>query len=168
MVGIFTSSNVQVLSASIATLKNGLAFDIYRVTNPVDPLREKEVWAKIRDEAEKAVAEGDEFDADLEDRLIRRVGLPEGRKAWIRTVRIDNDATDFFTCIEVYALHRRGFLYLLAKRLFALDLNIRFAKVHSDKEKITGIFHVRDNRGQRIQDEERIGVIRESILSLAS
>ncbi len=168
MVGVFTSNNVQVLSASISTLKNGLAFDIYRVTNPVDPLREKEVWATIHREAEKAVVEGEEFDDDLEVRLRARMGSGHPGDPWIRTVRIDNDATDFFTCIEVYSTQRRGFLYLLAKKLFSLDLDIRFAKVQADQEKITGVFHVRDSRGQKIQDSARIEFIRTSLLSISS
>ncbi|NNG08290.1 MAG: [protein-PII] uridylyltransferase, partial [Desulfobacteraceae bacterium] len=37
MVGVFTLNNIKVLSANIFTLKNGLAFDVYEVTNPLDP-----------------------------------------------------------------------------------------------------------------------------------
>ncbi len=40
MVGVFTLNNIKVLSANIFTLKNGLAFDVYEVTNPPDPYRE--------------------------------------------------------------------------------------------------------------------------------
>ena len=48
MVGVFTMNNIKVLSAKISTLKNGLAFDNYDVTNPVDPYHEEEQWKKIR------------------------------------------------------------------------------------------------------------------------
>ncbi|MBW1803289.1 MAG: HD domain-containing protein, partial [Deltaproteobacteria bacterium] len=47
MVGVFTLKNIKVLSAKIFTLKNGLAFDIYEVTNPLDPLREEEMWKDV-------------------------------------------------------------------------------------------------------------------------
>jgi [protein-PII] uridylyltransferase len=50
MVGVFTLNNIKVLSANIFTLKNGLAFDVYDVTNPPDPYREDETWDKIRRE----------------------------------------------------------------------------------------------------------------------
>ncbi|MFH1124498.1 MAG: [protein-PII] uridylyltransferase, partial [Pseudomonadota bacterium] len=47
MVGVFTLNNIKVLSGNIHTLKNGLAFDIYDVTNPLDPFREEEMWQKV-------------------------------------------------------------------------------------------------------------------------
>ncbi|RLB36737.1 MAG: hypothetical protein DRH12_15350, partial [Deltaproteobacteria bacterium] len=48
MVGVFTLNNLRVLSANIFTLKNGLAFDIYEVTNPVDPLMERQRWERVK------------------------------------------------------------------------------------------------------------------------
>lgn len=168
MVGVFTLNNMQVLSARIATLKNGMAFDIYRVTNPVDPYRETEVWKKVHQEAVETMAGGDELDARIEKRLLRRLEPSLMHADWIRKVRIDNNASDFFTCIEVSAGRRRGLLYRLAKEVFALDLNIRFATVYSDQEKTSGVFHVRDTRGQKIHDEVRIQVIRETILDVIS
>jgi len=168
MVGVFTLNNMQVLSARIATLKNGLAFDIYRVTNPVDPYRETEVWKKAYEEALEAITGGDEIDARIEKRLLRRLESPRMHADWIRKVRIDNDVSDFFTCIEVSAGKRFGLLFRLAKEVFALDLNIRFATVYTDQEKTTGVFHVRDTRGQKIHDEVRIRVIRETILDVIS
>ncbi len=166
MVGVFTVNNLQVLSASIATLKNGFAFDIYRVTNPVDPYREKEVWENIYRDAASAIQDGTDLEERLEKKRRRQLESSQTRVDWIRKVRIDNQATDFFTCIEIAAGRREGFLYGLAKEMSALDLNIRFATVYSDREKITGVFHVRDNRGQKIHDSQRLKTIRESFLSI--
>ncbi len=166
MVGVFTVNNLQVLSASIATLKNGFAFDIYRVTNPLDPYREKEVWEKIHREAALAIEDGADLEARLEKRRRRKLETDQTRVDWIRTVRIDNQTTDFFTCIEISAGQQEGFLYGLAKEMSALDLNIRFATVYADREKITGVFHVRDQRGQKILEPSRLKVIRETLLSV--
>jgi [protein-PII] uridylyltransferase len=166
MVGVFTVNNLQVLSASIATLKNGFAFDIYRVTNPLDPLQEKEQWEKIHRDAVLAIEDGTDLEQRLEIRRLRKLEARGPRVDWAREVRIDNHATDFFTCIEISAGQREGFLYSLAKEMSALGLDIRFATLYSDREKITGVFHVRDKRGQKIHDPSRLKAIRETMLSL--
>ncbi len=165
MVGLFTLHDIQVLSANISTLKNGLAFDIYRVSNPPDPYREKETWARIRDQAE-AVAEGrQQLEPLLEKRLAAGTGSGSTAAPWIRKVRVDNRASDFFTAIEIAAGNRPGILYHLARGIFALQLDIRFATVYSDKEKTTGVFYVRDPRGQKISDGEELEAVRSNILS---
>ncbi|MFO7783826.1 MAG: [protein-PII] uridylyltransferase [Thermodesulfobacteriota bacterium] len=166
MVGVFTVNNLQVLSAGISTLKNGLAFDIYRVTNPLDPYREKDLWKKIHRDAVLAIEDGTELEEQFERKRLRELESSKMRVDWIRKVRIDNHATDFFTCIEISAGHRQGFLYRLAKEISALGLDIRFASVYSDRERITGVFHVRDDRGQKIHDASRLHAIRETMLSL--
>jgi len=166
MVGVFTVNNLQVLSASIATLKNGFAFDVYRVTNPLDPYRAKEAWERIHRDAVLAVEDGADLEQRLQRRRLRKLESKETRVDWIRKARIDNHATDFFTCIEISAGRREGFLYDLAKEMSALGLNIRFATLYSDREKITGVFHVRDERGQKIHDPSRLKTIRETMLSV--
>jgi [protein-PII] uridylyltransferase len=166
MVGVFTVNNVQVLSAAISTLKNGLAFDIYRVTNPVDPLRKKELWKKIHQDAVLAIDDNTDLEKRLEKKRRRELAFNRPRVDWIKKARIDNHATDFFTCLEISAGHREGFLYDLAKEMSLLGLDIRFASVYSDRERITGVFYVRDDRGQKIHDASRLKAVREKILSI--
>lgn len=79
---------------------------------------------------------------------------------------IDNEVSDFFTIIEVSAGQRVGLIYELAKKIFSLGLDIRFAKVNSDKERMTGVFYVRDSSGQKIYEEAQLEVIKKEILSL--
>jgi [protein-PII] uridylyltransferase len=77
---------------------------------------------------------------------------------------VDNEGSDFFTILEVGGGIRMGLLYHLAKRIFALGLDIRFAKVNSDKEKMTGVFYVRDASGQKIYENVLIDKVRGEIL----
>ncbi|MCJ7596353.1 MAG: hypothetical protein MUO52_16415, partial [Desulfobacterales bacterium] len=83
-----------------------------------------------------------------------------------KTVRIDNDASDFFSILEVTGGVRTGLLYDLAKKIFSLGLDIRFAKVNSDKEKMTGVFYVRDAGGQKIYEDAILNKTRDEILSV--
>jgi len=81
-------------------------------------------------------------------------------------IRVDNEGSDFFTILEVRGEIRMGLLYELAKRIFSLGLDIRFAKVNSDKEKMTGVFYVRDASGQKIYEDSLLEKVRREILSV--
>lgn len=164
LVGIFALNNIEVLSANVFTLKNGLAFDIYEVTNPLDPLREAEQWNKIYEDMLSVLDEKIPIDTLMNkkgQRLLGSKGYYTSRRA-----DVNNGVSDFFTGIEVSSESRVGLLYELAKRISSLGLDIRFAKVNSDKERMYGVFYVRDSDGQKIQDEAQIKTIEEEILSV--
>ena len=164
MVGVFALNNIEVLSANVFTLKNGLAFDIYEVTNPLDPLREEEQWEKIYADILSTLDE--KFPIDT---LMNRKGQSLlGSKGYytIRRAEVNNGVSDFFTGIEVTSEARIGLLYELAKKISSLGLDIRFAKVNSDRERMNGVFYVRDSEGQKVQDDEEIKRIEEGILSV--
>jgi len=166
MVGVFALNNIEVLSANVFTLKNGLAFDIYEVTNPLDPLREKEQWGKIHEDIIRALDEGFPMDA-----LVSRKGQSSLSSTGyyghtMKRAEVNNGVSDFFTGIEVNSESRVGLLYELAKKISSLGLDIRFAKVNSDKERMNGVFYVRDSEGQKVQEEDQIKEIQEEILSV--
>jgi len=166
MVGVFALNNINVLSANIHTLKNGLAFDIYDVTNPLDPYREEEMWRKVLQNALEAI-EGtlplDEWINRKERTTLQSRGdYPSPAKR----VNVDNAASDFFTILEVTGGVRTGLLYDLAKKIFSLGLDIRFAKVNSDKEGMTGVFYVRDASGQKIYEDAVLDKTRDEIVSI--
>jgi len=166
MVGLFTLHNISVLSGNIFTLKNGLAFDTYEVTNPLDPLREQEVWGRIFEEARLAIEDALPLD-DLIMRKAQRSVIPRtGYVSQVKKVKIDNEASDFFTLIEMKGGIRTGLLYDLAKEIYSLGLDIRFARINSDKEKMTGVFYVRDGSGQKIYDDPVLEKTRQGMLNV--
>jgi [protein-PII] uridylyltransferase len=156
-----------VLSANIFTLKNGLAFDLYDVTNPLDPLREEERWSKVLEEARQAIEDKLPLD-ELVSRKARMISFEETLSPYHppERIRVDNEGSDFFTILEVGGGIRMGLLYDLAKKIFALGLNIRFARVNSDKEKMTGVFYVRDASGQKMYENSLIEKVRREILGV--
>jgi [protein-PII] uridylyltransferase len=152
MVGVFTLNNMLVLAARIFTLKNGLAFDIYDVTNPPDPYTEESTWEKIQGD----IADALEGHLPLDERIQqkgKRVLSRNGREgATAVRVDIDNQISDFFSVVAVRGPSRLGLLYELAKKITVLGLDIRFARFSRDHEKMTGDFYVRDSLGQKIQE----------------
>jgi len=165
MAGVLALNNMAVLSAGIFTLKNGLAFDTYEVTNPPDVYREAEQWENARKDLKEAL------DGRLMlDRLIqekRDAGMLAGYERPVKEkVVINNEESDFFTLIEIQAGARFGLLYDLACVIFGMDLDIRTAKVNSDGEKLTGVFYVRDSVGQKVYDSDAIEKTRRRLLAV--
>jgi [protein-PII] uridylyltransferase len=166
IVGVFALNNIKVLSANIFPLKNGLVFDVYEVTNPLDPLREENVWKKIQNDALEAIENRMPL-GDLITRKERKVfSLGEYPVYRPKKIDIDNDASDFFTILEVSSADRIGLLYELAEEVFSLGLDIRYAKVNSDKERMSGVFYVIDSGGQKALDENLISRMRQKIISV--
>jgi len=167
MVGVFTLNNIKVLSGNIFTLKNGLAFDTYEVTNPLDPLREQEMWERIYNDALNAMEDRLPLD-ELIGKKTRMILSRKDRYMYPppKRIKIDNRASDFFTILEVSGKSRTGLLYDLAKKIFSLGLDIRFAKINTDTEKTTGVFYVRDGNGQKIYEDSGLEQVREEILSI--
>jgi [protein-PII] uridylyltransferase len=165
MVGVFTLNNIKVLSANIFTLKNGLAFDVYEVTNPLDPYREERLWKKIQDEALQAIEDQIPLGELISKKERQGFSLYEDYGYPPKKIKIDNEASDFFTIVEVSAGDRIGLLYDLAKEVFSLGLDIRFAKVNADKERMSGVFYVSDSGGEKILEEEHIQTIKREIMS---
>jgi [protein-PII] uridylyltransferase len=165
-VGVFTLNDIKVLSANIFTLKNGLAFDTYEVTNPLDPYREEERWDKVREDLLSTI----EDRLDLDERIRSKGEMALDRQAYeiaqAPQVKIDNEISDFFTVIEVNTGDRVGILYDLAKELSGLQLDIRFARVNSDGERMNGVFYVRTAEGQKVQEEKDLERIREGLRSV--
>ena len=164
MVGVLTLNNIEILSAHIFTLKNGLAFDIYEVTNPLDRYREAERWEKTLTDVRLAL----EDRLPLDD-LIREKGqslyVEDYHSPVTKKVKVDNEASDFFTVIEISSATSVGLAYTLAKQIFSLGLNIRFAKVNSDEERLRGVFYVKDAGGQKIYEDDKVAEIRDQLMA---
>jgi [protein-PII] uridylyltransferase len=166
MIGVYTLNNIHVLSANIYTLKNGLAFDTYDVTNPLDPYREQEMWDKVLHDALQAIEDKLPLDEMINKKEKSILRSPVEYTSPVKKVKLDNEDSDFFTIIEVGAGRRMGLLYDLAKEIYSLGLDIRFAKIGSEPEGMAGVFYVRDAGGQKVYEEEAMAKIKERILAV--
>jgi [protein-PII] uridylyltransferase len=65
---------------------------------------------------------------------------------------VDDDASDFFTVVEVRAADRIGLLYTITRALVEMELDIALAKVSTYGEEVVDVFYVRDFNGQKVTD----------------
>ena len=162
--GVLALNNVNILSARIHTWSDGTVVDIFQVTPPLDPLRPHKTWEKVSKEL-RDVFSGR---ASLSDMLASKARASFQRGVRVSTrepkVVMDNEASDFFTVIEVFADDRLGILYLITRALFELGLDIRVAKIATKVDQIADVFYVRDQFGQKITEREELDKIERILL----
>jgi [protein-PII] uridylyltransferase len=134
------------------------------VTNPRDTFREQEIWDKVKTDMQKAIEDQLSLDDLIQKKRSSMMGSGKYPGPDIKKIKIDNEITDFFTVLEITSEARLGMLYELAKIIFSQGLDIRFAKFNSDREKMSGVFYVRDSLGQKIEEAEMIQIIKDGIL----
>jgi [protein-PII] uridylyltransferase len=162
--GVLALSNINIFSTNIYTWRNGTAVDIFYVTGPMDPINPHGTWEKINTLLKNTFS----GKVSLAYRLSQKAApsiLSEDKKPRLPPeVVIDNHSSDFFTLVEVFAPDRIGLLYLITRTLFDLKLDIRIARVGTKGDRIADVFYIRDLDGQKVEDEERVNEIKESLL----
>ncbi len=162
--GILALNNINILSAYIYTWRDHTAVDIFRVTDPLDPIHPEDIWKRI----ERDLAGVFGGDLDLPGRLASKtrpslLDRPKPSSPDPR-VRFDNDSSDFFTLVEVFADDRVGLLYEITRTLFRHNINITIAKVSTKGDQIADIFYVHDLEGQKLEGKDRMERIKEDLL----
>jgi [protein-PII] uridylyltransferase len=166
--GVLTLNNLDILSAQIYTWRNHIALDIFRVKAPPDRLHEDEVWARVSGDLRSALA----GTLALESALSKKVQAYRSLKKKIAIqpdrVVVNNEASDFFTVVEVYTHDFPGLLYRVTDALFRCKLDIWVAKIGTKADQVVDVFYVRDFDGQKVVDPKEMEAIKETITDVLS
>jgi [protein-PII] uridylyltransferase len=165
LAGVLAAGGCNVVSARITTSTDGVALDVFRVSDG-DVAGSDERWSRVRRMLD-AVLRGE---ADVEDLVRnaprpgpfarRRQGLPAPRTA----VLVDNDVSRDYTVLDVYTGDRVGVLFTITRTLFHLGLGIHLAKITTMVEQVLDVFYVADSLGRKIEDAGRLAAIRSALV----
>jgi [protein-PII] uridylyltransferase len=167
LTGAITSQGLQILSADINTLAEGLVLDRFRVHDP-DFSGEPPAG---RIDSVCRVLERSLTHHDGKPPVFRRVWRPpeERRQASLSPlptqVRVDNSTSDRFTIIDVFAADRMGLLYTISRVLFELGLSVSIAKIGTYLDQVVDVFYVTGREGTKIEAQHRIDEIRQRLLA---
>jgi [protein-PII] uridylyltransferase len=164
LAGVMALNNINILSSNIYTWRDGTAVDIFYVTSPLDPIHSRATWKKIKSDLENTFSGKISLSQQLNRKAAPSILSTPGKPSLPPDVVIDNDASDFFTLIEVFASDRIGLLHLITRTLFDLHLDIRIAKIGVKSDQIADVFYVRDLDGQKIEDEQQVSEIKRVLL----
>ncbi len=163
MAGVLALNHMDIFEAHIYTWRDGTAVDLFKVTPPRDPLRSGEIWEKIERDMERAFTGKLGLTHRLEEKDASSLLFAPPSPSQPPAVTLNNQDSDFFTLIEVFADDHIGLLHTIARTLFELRLDIRLAKITTKANRITDVFYVRDLEGQKVEDPEQLREIEEAL-----
>lgn len=159
--GVMAGSGLQILDAQILTRADGIVVDTFQVTDPD---------YQGPPPAERLQTVGDRIASVLKgwehvDDVLRRGArlkltrsLPKAREA--TEVRIDNETSDAYTIIDVFADDRQGLLYVITNAIFQLGFSIHAARISTRLDQVADVFYVTDARGKKLSDHGQLERLR--------
>jgi len=134
------------------------------VTPPLDPLRTEEIWERIKGDLAEAFIGRLPLSGRLQQKAEPSIVSPRKTPSRQPHVHVDNESSDFFTLIEVFADDRIGLLYGITHTLFTLGIDIRIAKISTKTDQVADVFYVLDREGQKVLEEQTVNRIKEVLL----
>jgi [protein-PII] uridylyltransferase len=163
--GVLWAYGLNILSADIFTRQSGIAMDVLLVECVPDLLHVRELWEKVQADLGRVFG-GDaaHFDQLLAGRrgpsLLMRKSVPRKEDR----VLINEDASDFYTVVEVYTWDRPGLLHTISKVLYEADVSIQLAKISTPGAQVADVFYVTDLHGNKLLDPNLHAVLRQRLL----
>ena len=152
--GVMAASGVQILDAHITTRNDGIVVDTFHVMDP-------DYHGAPPEERRRTI--GDRIAGVLKgwehvDELMRRGSrLNSARRSPLHRqpteVRIDNETSDQYTIVDVFADDRQGLLYVITNAIFTVGLSVHAARISTRLDQVADVFYVTDHQGQKIDDQ---------------
>ena len=162
--GVMAAKGLQILDAQIITRADGVIVDTFQAVDvdysgsPPNERRADIGQTIVR------VLNGQETVEHLLERnqrlcTVRR--LPNNRQP--PEVQIDNETSDRFTIIDVFADDRQGLLYVITRAIFMLELSVHAARISTRLDQVADVFYVAEQDGSKVEDHGRLELIRTTI-----
>lgn len=164
--GVMAANGVNILGAQINTSNNGKVLDILQVNSPQGMLiTDEQRWQRIQDDMRR-VLHGEAMVTDLVAKRQRPTLLTSRPAPRFATrVDIDNEVSESYTVMDIYAHDKVGLLYLITSTLTELGLYIGVSKISTKVDQVADVFYVRDIFGHKITSEEKLTEIRGKLIS---
>jgi [protein-PII] uridylyltransferase len=158
--GSLALAGLSILTAQVFTTDDGAAADLFEVEGVFEREIDEARWREFRRTLRKAV----EGRTSLTHRVVeKRRHYPGPTLASPVTVRVDNEASEFSSVIEVGAPDRIGLLYDITSALADLRLDVHLAKVTTFTDRVIDVFYVRDALGGKVVDPAQIAEIESAV-----
>lgn len=167
--GVMALNNLSVVKAQIFTWEDGSVVDVIDIRS-TNGLGFAEIdWQDLNDQFDLAV----EHRMGLSHRLYSKLTSAYGQRKQLvgevsSKVIIDNDSSDKYSILEVYAADLPAQLYHITQTMADFGLNIHKAYIATEVEQLIDIFYVLDSSGNKLVDTEFIKELTEGMLHAIS
>ncbi len=167
LTGALTSQGLEIRSAQIHTLDQGLVLDRFWVHDPdysggSPPDRIRAINQAVEKSLHMEGGQSPSFRRTWKSGEQRRLAGPNPQ---IR-VNTDNSTSDRYTIIDVFAYDRTGLLYAVTRTLFELECSVWRAKISTYYDQVLDVFYVTDQENGKIVDQGRLDTIRQRLLEV--
>jgi len=160
--GVLALHGINIVSAECFLWRDGTVVDVFVVSDPPEHLPrgvfESRVAASVRNAMSGRLS--------LSYRLTEKRRSPLARQPLDAEpeIALHNEASDFYTLIEIAAPDRVGLLYDVARAMLNLGLSIQLAKIATYGDQVADVFYVREDGG-KITGNERIREVQHALLT---
>jgi [protein-PII] uridylyltransferase len=158
--GALSTSGINILSARAFTTEDGVALDMFVVEPAFQGEIDEDRWRRFRTDLRRAIEGRISLDHRIRE---KRLYYPAPAEEVPVRVSVDNEASDFYTVVEVSAPDRIGLLYDLARVFHDLGLDVHLAVVATYGVRVVDAFYVRDLVGEKVEDPERVAEIERGV-----
>jgi [protein-PII] uridylyltransferase len=157
-----TALQLDILNARIFTASDGRILDVFRISHHgrSEIVMGEQKWTKFR-LALDGVLDGKIDVVDLVGSSKSSQFSAKRAPKVSTVVNIDNDASDDFTIIEIFAEDRIGVLFAITHSLHRLGLLIHVAKISTNVDQVADVFYVTDRNGDKITHAGAVETVRE-------
>ncbi len=164
--GVMASGGLQILDAQIVTRKDGIVVDTFQVADldyqgapPADRCE------SIRHRITEVLTGRQTIEAMMRRgaRLSMGRTFPAHRQP--AEVRIDNETSDRFTILDVFADDRQGLLFVITNAIFQLGLSVHASRISTRLDQVADVFYVTGTEGKKVEEAGRLESIRTAILN---
>jgi len=167
LTGAFAAKGLEILSAEIATLADGLVLDRFQVVDPDyagEPPSERlsEIVSAVR---ESLTAAGDRSPTFRQTLPVGRNWEPKSSVARTR-VKVDNSTSADCTVLDIFAADRPGLLYRITRAVHEAGLHVQQARIGTVVDQVVDVFYVTEEDGNKIENEFRLQEIRGRLMDV--
>jgi [protein-PII] uridylyltransferase len=162
--GVMAARGLQILDAQIITRHDGIVVDTFQVMDQdhagVPPVERRQEIARTITQ----VLKGGEAIEQLVGRTSRMSSGPRvlsGRQP--TEVQVDNETSDRYTIIDVFADDQLGLLYVITRAIFTLGLSVHAARISTRLDQVVDVFYVTDVSGAKVESASRLEAIRATL-----
>ena len=164
--GAISLTGYTIESARAYTLRNGRALDTFAIrTKDGSAVKDKAALKRLQ----KRIREILTGDTSLAKRLEKEA-KPKAKRLRVLdrapTLRIDNDASERFTILELEGANAQGELYRVANELTRMNLVIHGAKISSYGDRYVDVFYLADITSGKVTSQAKIDQLKTRILEL--
>jgi [protein-PII] uridylyltransferase len=167
--GSLRACDLNILDAQINTTHTGRVLDVYRVT-PVDSLEMSDArWARLLEVIQGTLDGTVDLDKVVREKArpsLLRAEKPAAVKVKKAKIEVDNELSQHFTIVDIFAYDRFGLLYDLTKAIAELGLTIHLAKISTAADLIADVFYLQRVSGGKIADPAELDTLRQRVLAI--